>query len=145
LRGLTALEDGGSVLGRHISGVDDVLDADRDAIERTDTLALAARRVRGARLGQGMLAVEMGEGLHIGLALSNAVQTRRDQLFRRCRPIADGLRGLGCRQLCQRAHITLNVCAGIPRNIASASVDIEDYHARPCNGNSVRATGWREA
>ena len=43
LGGLAALEGGAAVLGRHVGGVDDVLDADGNPVQRADALAFLAR------------------------------------------------------------------------------------------------------
>ena len=53
-----ALVQHGAVLGRHVGGVDDVLHADRHAVQRADRLARALALVGRARLRERVLLVE---------------------------------------------------------------------------------------
>ena len=59
-----ARPQGRAELGRHVAGVEDVLDADRHAVERAQRLARLAMRVGGLRLPHRVLAVEERPGLH---------------------------------------------------------------------------------
>ena len=63
-----------AVLGRHVGGVDDVLQADRHAVQRADRLARAPALVGGARLVERELLVEEGPGLHLGLERADALE-----------------------------------------------------------------------
>src|SRR6185503_17720089 len=74
---LVAAVDRRVVFGRHIRGVDHVLDADRYAVQR------AARRLAVALAGFGKraLGVEIGPGMHFALALGDALEAGADQLF----------------------------------------------------------------
>ena len=68
-----ALEERASRSRSDVGGVDDVLDADRHAVQRAD--ALAARRCASAPgLRQRALAVEIGPGLDLGLERGDAVE-----------------------------------------------------------------------
>ena len=73
-----ALVDGRAVGGRHVGGVDDVLDADGHAVQR------AARRfaVARPRLGHRPVAIEIGPGADLALARGDAVEARPHQVLR---------------------------------------------------------------
>jgi hypothetical protein len=71
-----------AVLGRHIAGIDDVLQPDRYAVERPDRLARAAQLVRGAGLLERTVLVEEGPGLHLRLERADALEAGFDELLR---------------------------------------------------------------
>ena len=71
--GLMVLVVHTAVLRRHVGGVDHVLDADGNAIERSRRAAFAAALVGSAGSGADMLGIEVNPGLHIGLALGDAL------------------------------------------------------------------------
>ena len=82
----------GAVLGGHVDGVDDVLQADRHAVQRPDGAALAPVGVAGAGLGQRMGLVQVLPGLHLALGLADALQAGLHQLLGVEQPVADALR-----------------------------------------------------
>ena len=70
-------------LGGHVAGVEDVLDADRHAVQRPDRLALLAVIVGRLGLPQGVLAVEERPGLRRSPSTSSMrFRQSRDQLDR---------------------------------------------------------------
>ena len=52
----------GAIFGGHIACVEDVLDADGYAVQRTGHLAARTLRINGARLRARVLRVEIGPG-----------------------------------------------------------------------------------
>ena len=62
-------------LGRIVRGVDDVLDRDRNAVQRTERVALHAALVERARLREHMLAIEMGERPDLAVERFDARET----------------------------------------------------------------------
>ena len=77
LAGLEPAVEIGVVLGRHVRGIDDVLDADRDALERP----IIARIVKCAGLVKGRLASHACPGFHAGLAFVNPIEMAADHSF----------------------------------------------------------------
>ena len=71
----------GTVLGGHVGGVDDVLDAHRQAVQRTDGMTLAAHAVDIARLLERALFVDEGPRLHARLVGADARQATAHQFF----------------------------------------------------------------
>jgi hypothetical protein len=71
-----------SILGRHIDGVDDVLDANRNAMEHANGPSLSPVLVTGASLCQGEFLIEKLPSLHLGFALANPIKAGLNQLFR---------------------------------------------------------------
>ena len=71
-----------AVLGRQVARVDDVLQADRHAVQGAERAAGAAIAVGGLRLVHDIGRVEMLEGLHLGLALGDAREARLGDLHR---------------------------------------------------------------
>jgi len=67
---------------RHVAGVDDVLQADRYAVQRADRKPRALVLVGGARLPEGVLLVEESPGLHLRLDGADALEARLHELFR---------------------------------------------------------------
>jgi hypothetical protein len=70
-----------AVLGRHVGGVDDVLDADGNPAERPGRFARAAQVVRGPRLRERKVFVEERPRLYFGLDGANALEARLDQFL----------------------------------------------------------------
>src|SRR5262249_58251712 len=64
-----------SEFGRVIRGVDDVLDRDRNAVQRAEGVALRAALVERARLRERVLAVEMDERFDLAVESFDAVET----------------------------------------------------------------------
>src|SRR5262249_10849854 len=85
----------GAELGREIGGVDDVLDRDRDAVERTERTTLRAALVEGARLTERGVAIEMGEGADLAVPRVDAIEAGADILLRRERAAGDLRGGFG--------------------------------------------------
>ena len=77
--GLAAFVDRRAPFGRQVEGVDDVLDAERHAGERS-ALRVAVGRARG---GQRRLGVEMGPGMHLAVAGGDAVEAGPHHRFAR--------------------------------------------------------------
>ena len=101
-----SLEDGAAVLGRHVGGVDDVLDADGDAMQRADALACPARRVGRLRLLERALAVEERPGADLRLERIDAGEAGANQLLATVMlPRGDARGGLGGGEVgeCERA------------------------------------------
>src|SRR5262249_22092757 len=84
-----------AVLGRHVRGVDDVLDADRHAVQRSDRLSRQSMLVGGARLRQRVVGIEKRPRLDTGVGFTDARQTRSDVLLGRDHAVADQPRGVG--------------------------------------------------
>ena len=55
--------------GRHVAGIEDVLHGDRHAVQRSRRAAVAAMLVGRLGLPHGVVAVEEGQGLNLGLDL----------------------------------------------------------------------------
>ncbi len=79
---LMAGEQIGAVFRRHICGIDDILEADRNTVQRSLDLAPRAGSIEGSRLGQCRVGRHMHPGFDIGLARLDTVQARTDQFFR---------------------------------------------------------------
>src|SRR4029079_17532635 len=72
---LMSVMDRGAIAGRHVAGVEDILDADRNAVERAPPrLAVTCPRLRDSEV-----AVDIGPGADGGIALGNAGKARLDQ------------------------------------------------------------------
>ena len=71
-----------AVLGRHVGGVDDVLDPYGYAVQGPDGPAGQALGVRGPRLREGMLGIEEGPGPDLVIDLPHARQAGLDELRR---------------------------------------------------------------
>ena len=69
-----ATADRRAELGRIIRRVDDVLDRDRNAVQRSERVALRAALVERARLRERVLAVEMDERFDLAINRFNAVE-----------------------------------------------------------------------
>src|SRR5262245_6514835 len=63
-----------AAFGRIVGGVEDVLDPDRNAVQRTEAPAFRLVAVERARLRQRMLGIEVGERLDFALAGRNPVE-----------------------------------------------------------------------
>ena len=85
----------GAVLGRHVRGVDDVLDADRHAVQRAGGTSFAPVPVARPRLPERVLGIEELPGLHLLLDLAHAREAGLDQLLGADRAVADGARRVG--------------------------------------------------
>ena len=70
----------GAVLGRHVAGIDDVLDADRDAVQRPLRPAEPPRLVAAPGLGAGELGIEEGPGLDARFVVGDPGQAGLGQL-----------------------------------------------------------------
>ena len=68
---------------RHALGVVDVLEADRDAVQRPAGTAAHDRGLGGARRSERAVAVEMEEGVQGAVELGDAVEAGLRQLDRR--------------------------------------------------------------
>src|SRR5260221_2134498 len=75
--GLKALIGSGAVSGRHVAGIHDVLDADRDAVERPAPRAAVER----LSCGQRLFRIEMLPGANDWLALDDALEIGAGQRF----------------------------------------------------------------
>ena len=90
-----AAADRRAEFGRVIRGIDDVLDRDRDAVQRPDRVALRAALVERARLRERVLAVEMDERLDLAVEGFDAVETGADIILGRNGAAGDFRCGLG--------------------------------------------------
>jgi hypothetical protein len=72
-----------SEFGRIIRGVDDVLDRDRNAVQRAEGVALRAALVERARLRERVLAVEVDERFDLAVESFDAVETSADIILGR--------------------------------------------------------------
>ena len=63
--------DSRAIFRRHVVGVDDVLHAEREPVQRP----LCPRTVAQLRLGERAFGIEVGKGSHDGIALGDAVET----------------------------------------------------------------------
>ena len=84
-----------AILGGHARGIEDVLDADGDAVEGADGVTGAPLRVGGAGSGEQLLRSEEAEGTKLGLAFADPAQARRYELFRAESAGAQLRRGFG--------------------------------------------------
>ena len=75
--------DDAAVLGREVRRVDDVLDRHRHAVQRPERPAGALALVERARLGAGMLGIEVGEGLDARLVRRDPREAGLGHLERR--------------------------------------------------------------
>jgi hypothetical protein len=90
---LATLQQHRAALGRHVRGVDNVLDADRHAVQRPDGLARAAHLVGDPGLGQRMLRIEEGPRFDVGVDRLDTREAGLDQLFRGHGALADRFGG----------------------------------------------------
>jgi len=100
-----------AVLGRHVGGIQDVLDAHRQAVQRAQRPALGAEFVRTVRLFQRQLGIEISPGFDIFVILLNPVQAGLDDLARGYLALAQRRqrRGRG-REDCLRHNPYPNFC-----------------------------------
>ncbi len=84
-----------AVLGRHVRGVDDVLEAHRHPVERSGGRARAARLVGRARLRERVLRIQIGPGLELGFRRLHPGQAGLDQGGGVQRPFTDQAGGGG--------------------------------------------------
>ena len=95
---------GKSVFGRHVDGVDDVLDADRNAVEGADGAAFRLPGIGGAGLGQREVGVEEDPGLHLRLAGGDAGEAGGDEGLGGERTGGDPAGGLGGAEIGRVSH-----------------------------------------
>src|SRR5262245_24068663 len=88
----------GAVFGRHISGVEDILDADGYAMECSGGPSLKAPSVGCARLRKGMVWIEKRPRLDSTIDLANSRETSLDELLRTDDAAADHPRRFGRRE-----------------------------------------------
>ena len=93
-----------AVLGGQVDGVDDVLDADRHAVERAEAASAAPFVICPPRLVECMFAIDECPGTHVALARFDLGETGVHQVFRAQLAIPDGLRRLGCTHPLQAVH-----------------------------------------
>jgi hypothetical protein len=101
---LATCVDRRAVFGRHVLGIDDVLDADGNAMQRPDAQTLPAPLIGPARLLESEVAVEVGPRLHDLLTFRDPLKAGRDQHLRRDFTRHDAPRGFGRGQLRQVGH-----------------------------------------
>ena len=90
--------DGRTILGRHVVGINDVLDPERHAMQRATGLA----PVQGACLGHDLILIEILPGLHRGFTHRNMFETGARHRFTGGVPVAYGLDDVCRRQGVQR-------------------------------------------
>ena len=71
---LLALEHRRALAGRHVGGLDDVLDRDRHAVDRRQRLAVAPARRRGVGGSDRAVLVQSDEGADGGIELDDALE-----------------------------------------------------------------------
>ena len=106
-----------AAFGRIVAGVDDVLDPDRNAVQRTQRHAPALALVERARLRDGMVGIEMGEGADFRIDRGDTVEAGAGIFLGRDRAARDfgyGMRGspggeIGC------GHVQASVTRQISR------------------------------
>ena len=83
-------------LGRHVGGVEDVLDADRDAMQRPERRFAPARGVKGRSLSTHHRRIDEGPGFQLRLLVRDPLQTclgdfgRADRTATKCRSKVGG-------------------------------------------------------
>ena len=88
----------GTVLGRHVGGIEDVLDTDGHAVQRSNRLPGEAQFVSGARLRQGVIRIEERPGLDLRIRLVHPREACLDELLRADNTVADQTRGFRRRE-----------------------------------------------
>jgi len=81
--GAAAGEERRALAGRHVDGLDDVLDADRHAVELRDRLARAPARGRLVGAGARAIDIEMHEGTDLGLVRPEIGEAALEEVARR--------------------------------------------------------------
>jgi hypothetical protein len=89
-RGATARMQDGSVLGRHIRGVEDVFDAHRDPVQGAEGLALLACSIRPARLLQDVRRVQKSPGFDLRIHRRGAGEAGSHEFLGGDASVADG-------------------------------------------------------
>ena len=92
---LAALEQRRAAFGRVVGGIEDILDRDRNAVQRPDANSRCggARRAPRAWLS-AVVRIEMREGVHLVVDRGDALETGADIFFRRHLAAGDLLGGL---------------------------------------------------
>src|SRR5262249_33577978 len=88
-----------AVLGRHVAGVDDVLDSDRHAVQRPDGLAGESKLVGPSRLRARVIVIEKRPRLDLDVDFVHPGQARIRVLERTDRALAHQARRLRRRRL----------------------------------------------
>src|SRR5262249_53210946 len=97
-----------AALGRVIRRIDDVLDRDRNAMQRADRMAVRAALIEATRLRERMVTIEMRERLDLAVEPFNALETGAGIILRRNRAAGDFRCGLACSQFDELVgHCTL--------------------------------------
>jgi len=78
-----------AVLGPEIGSVEDVLDADRHPVQRAGSAAQFQRPVARPRLRQSIVGIEVRPGLHVQLALGDAIEAGAHKRLRGEPALAD--------------------------------------------------------
>ena len=106
---------GRAELGRHVVRIEDVLDADRHAVQRTKRLALHAMQIGCLSLPHREIAVEKCPGLDVRIDLVDPREAIVHQLGRLDAAVAYVRRCFGQRQCGQNSCATIHVSAACTR------------------------------
>ena len=93
--GLAAGVQDRAIFGRHVMGIEDILDAHRHPVQRAQAGSRLAPFLCGLGLGQGVFLVQVGPGADGVLDLLYAVEARSHQFFRSQLAVADFAGGVG--------------------------------------------------
>ena len=83
-------EQGGAVLGRQVDGLDQVLDADRQPVDRRQRDAAAVARGRGVRRLPRAFEIETGPGHDLVLARLDGLDAALEKIARRVGAVPEG-------------------------------------------------------
>jgi len=87
-----------SALGRIIGGVENILDADRNAVQRADALAICLFAIEFASLLQCVLWIDMDKRVDLAVHCGNPLQAGGYIFLRRNHSARDFVRGFSCRK-----------------------------------------------
>ena len=103
-----ACENWRTAFGRIVAGIEYILDTDRNAVQRTDALAISLFLIERSGLHQRVLGIDMGEGLDLTIHLGNALQAGRRIILSRNHAARDFASDFGCRKC---GYVRLGQCA----------------------------------
>ena len=84
----------GAVLRRHVGGVEDVLDADRHAVQRANRFSFETKLIQSACLRERVIRIEERPRLNLLIYFTHACKARFDELLRSDNALANQTRGL---------------------------------------------------
>jgi hypothetical protein len=98
--GLPAGKDRRPALGRHASGVDDILETDGNAVQGAHGVSGAPDPVHLCSLLESLLRIKVSPGLDRPVGLLDPGKASLDQIDRADQPLPDVAGGFLCRQRC---------------------------------------------